>query len=126
MATDITIFDDDMFRPNVQKLPFAVLPSLAESMQVTLVANEQARLWLIHNQSFNDIVAWAEYDADSASMSLIMRDGRVQPLGLPLTEHARKVLRRARQLFTMLVNNETVHDAYVLPLLVRETGHYKA
>lgn len=126
MASDITIFDDDVFTPKVQKLPFAVLPPLAESMKVTLVANSESRLWLIHDRPFNDIVSWAEYDIDSASLSLVMRDGRVQPLGLTIHSPARKVMRQSRQLFTMLVNNDKLHDTYILPLLVRETGYYKA
>lgn len=126
MMSDITIFEDDVFVPKVQKRPFAVLPTLAESMKVTLVANSESKLWLIHDRPFNDIVVWAEYDIDSASLSLIMRDGRVQPLGMTIHAPARKVMRQTRQLFTMLVKDEQVLDTYILPLLVRETGYYKA
>ncbi|MDB5490755.1 MAG: hypothetical protein JWO78_604 [Micavibrio sp.] len=126
MASEISIFEDGIFNPPVQKLPLAVLPSLAESMKVTLVANTESRLWLIHDRPFNDTIVWAEYDIDSATLSLIMRDGRVQPLGLTIHPPARKVMRHTRQLFTMLVKDEQVHDSYILPLLVRETGYYKA
>ena len=125
MATETSVFEDDVFKPAV-RLDQTVLPSLAETMNVTLVANSEAKLWLIHDRHFTDLVMWAEYDVDASSLTLILRNGRIQPLGITIHPPARKIMRQTRQLFTMLLKDEKVHDSYILPLLVRETGYYRA
>lgn len=125
MATETSIFEDDVFKP-AARLDQTVLPPLAETMNITLVANAESQLWLIHDKHFIDLIMWAEYDIDDSAVSLILRDGRIQPLGLPIYPPARKVMRQSRQLFTMLMQDQKIIDSYILPLLVRETGYYRA
>jgi len=103
-----------------------VLTPLAQKMAVDLVINPDSKVWLLHDQRFQDIVMWAEYDVDSASLILVMRDGKMQDLGMKIHAPMRKYLRAARQLYTMRVDNGKIADTYILPLLVRETGYYKA
>lgn len=100
-------------------------PTIASQMKVDLVINPKSKVWLLHDKRFTDIVMWAEYDVDSASLCLVMKDGKTQDLGMKIHPPMRKYLRAARQLFTVLLENEKMVDTYILPLLVRETGYYK-
>lgn len=103
-----------------------VLAPLAQVMKVDLVINPESKVWLLHDQRFQDYVMWAEYDVDAASLTLVLRDGRMQELGMKIHAPLRKYLRAARQLYTVRVENAKIADSYILPLLVRETGYYKA
>lgn len=103
-----------------------VLTPLAQKMAVDLVINPDSKVWLLHDQRFEDLVMWAEYDVDSASLILVMGDGKMQDLGMKIHAPMRKYLRAARQLYTMRIDNGKIADTYILPLLVRETGYYKA
>lgn len=115
-------FDQPSSAPATQP----VMKTLAETMTVSLLLNPDSKVWLVHDRPFTDIALWADYDIDSASLSLIMRNGKIQPLGLAIHPPVRKYLRQARQLYTMLLKDEKITDAYVLPLMVRETGYYRA
>lgn len=119
----VSTFAEDGFGQPVIHLP--IHPSLASWMKVDLVINPDSKVWLLHDKRFPDIVMWAEYDVDSASLTLVMRDGKTQDLGMKIHPPMRKYLRAARQLFTVLLKDEKIADTYILPLLVRETGHYK-
>lgn len=103
-----------------------VLAPLAAVMRVDLLINPESKVWLLHDQRFQDIAMWAEYDVDAASLTLVLRDGRTQELGMKIHPPMRKYMRQARQLYTMRVENQKIADSYILPLVVRETGYYKA
>jgi hypothetical protein len=103
-----------------------VFRPLASMMKVDLVMNPDSKVWILHDKPFPDILMWAEYDIDSASLTLVYRNGKIQELGLKIHAPMRKYLRSARQLFTMRLEGDQIVDTYVRPLLVRETGYYKA
>ena len=103
-----------------------VFKSLASTMNVDLLLNPDSKVWILHDKAFPDILMWVEYDVDSASLTLVYRNGKVQALGMKIHAPMRKYLRSARQVFTMRLENEKIVDTYILPLLVRETGYYKA
>lgn len=101
-----------------------VLPSLSATMNVDLVVNPNADVWLIHDRPFPLGLIWAEYDVDTASLYLVARDGKIIDFGMKIFPETRKFMRNARQLFTLRMTNGQIDDSYTLPLLVRETGHY--
>lgn len=101
-----------------------VLPSLCATMNVDLVVNPNADVWLIHDRPFPLGLIWAEYDVDTASLYLVARDGKIIDFGMKIFPETRKFMRNARQLFTLRMTNGQIDDSYTLPLLVRETGHY--
>lgn len=101
--------------------PAPVYPPLARDMRVCLMANEQDRLWLVHDQPFRDNLHWVEYDDDLQKLTLVLRNGMVQDYGHPIPPEMRAVLRRTQQIFTMLVQDGDVRDSYILPLLNRQT-----
>jgi hypothetical protein len=103
-----------------------VFRPLTTMMKVDLVMNPDSKVWILHDKPFPDILMWAEYDIDSASLTLVYRNGKTQELGLKIHAPMRKYLRSARQLFTMRLEGDQIVDTYVRPLLVRETGYYKA
>ncbi len=123
VASPMNAFAEDPFGKPAADLP--VYPTIASQMKVDLVLNPESKVWLLHDKRFQDVVMWAEYDVDSASLILVMRDGKTQDLGMKIHAPMRKYLRAARQLFTVLLENEKIADTYILPLLVRETGYYK-
>ena len=87
-----------------------VLKPLAQQMKISLVLSPDSKVWLLHDRGFEEIVMWAEYDIDTAALSLIMRGGRIQALGLPIEAPVRKYLRLARQMFTMQMEGEKIVD----------------
>ncbi len=97
-----------------------VFPPLAEQMGISLILNPESKIWLVHEQAFPDILMWAEYDIDTASLSLVFREGRVQDIGMRIHPPMRKYLARSRQIFTMLLQGDKVADCYIMPLLVRD------
>lgn len=103
-----------------------VLRPLAEQMRVSLLLNAEGKLWLVHDKSFSDILMWAEYDIDAASLLLVFKDGKIQDTGVEIPANIRKYIRGTRQLFTIQMQDDAHVDSYVLPLLARETGYYKA
>lgn len=103
-----------------------VFRPLATTMNVDLVMNPDSKVWILHDKPFPDILMWVEYDIDAATLTLVYRNGKVQELGIKIHAPMRKYLRSARQLFTMRLEGEQIVDTYVRPLLVRETGYYKA
>lgn len=111
---DSTVDEIPVFRP------------LAATMNVDLVMNPDSKVWILHDKPFPDILMWVEYDIDAATLTLVYRNGKVQELGIKIHAPMRKYLRSARQLFTMRLEGEQIADTYVRPLLVRETGYYKA
>ena len=119
------LFGNDPFGGQTGKdLP--VLRPLSSHMGVSLMLNPEGKVWLVHDKPFTDVLMWAEYDIDAASLTLVMKDGRIQELGLKIQPPVRKFLREARQIFTMYMKDEKLQDTYILPLLVRETGYYRA
>ena len=70
-----------------------VLRPLSAGMGVSLMLNPDSQVWLLHDKPFSDILMWAEYDIDAASLTLVMRDGKIQELGLKIQMPVRKYLR---------------------------------
>jgi hypothetical protein len=103
-----------------------VFRPLAATMNVDLVMNPDSKVWILHDKPFPDILMWVEYDIDAATLTLVYRNGKIQDLGIKIHAPMRKYLRSARQLFTMRLEGEQIVDTYIRPLLVRETGYYKA
>lgn len=103
-----------------------VFRPLAATMNVDLVMNPDSKVWILHDKPFPDILMWVEYDIDAATLTLVYRNGKIQELGMKIHAPMRKYLRSARQLFTMRLEGEQIVDTYIRPLLVRETGYYKA
>lgn len=116
---DMGILDKPVENPLPGDLP--VHKPLASTMNVDLMVNEDSKLWVIHDKPFPDILIWAEYDADMASLSLIAKDGKIIDLGMKIHQPLRKYMLSARQLFTMRMQDGKIDDCYVLPLIVRET-----
>ncbi len=108
---------------NGEEVP--VFRPLSGMMKVDLVLNPDSKVWILHDKPFPDILMWAEYDIDAASLTLVYRNGKVQSLGMKIHAPMRQYLRTARQLFTMQLEDKKIIDTYILPLLVRETGYYK-
>jgi hypothetical protein len=113
-VADATADEIPVFRP------------LAATMNVDLVMNPDSKVWILHDKPFPDVLMWVEYDIDAATLTLVYRNGKIQELGMKIHAPMRKYLRSARQLFTMRLEGEQIADTYVRPLLVRETGYYKA
>lgn len=103
-----------------------LLPPLSTTMNVSLMVNPEGRAWLVHDQPLNEILMWAEYDIDTASLTLVMGDGKIQNFGMPIEPEMRDVLRRGRHFYTMYMEDTKIVDCYSVPLLVRESSYYRA
>lgn len=102
-----------------------VYPPMSSMMRACLTINPQSQVWLIYDQWLAEAVMWAEYDVDTASLQLVMRHGKTQDFGYTIHPPMRKFLRQAKQLYLMMVQNQEVVDAGIVPLMIRETGIYR-
>jgi hypothetical protein len=98
-----------------------VHPALTKTMNVDLIVNKNAQVWLAHDQPFPAPLQWAEYDVDLGRLSIVTNGGVVQDLGIPIHKPMRKYLRQAKLLDTVLVKDKKIHDFGRIPLLVRES-----
>lgn len=95
-------------------------PALISEMDAGLMVNEDNRIWLVHDKPFHDYLHWVEFDSDLMKLTLVHRNGRVQDYGRKIHPNMADALRKTRQIFTMLLENDKVTDTYILPLLVRD------
>lgn len=99
----------------------AILPPLASCMKVDLLVNEQSQVWLLHDQPFSGILRWAEYDAGTDTVTLIMDSGQIQEVGLPLSAPMRELLAGATLLHAILMGEKYIKDVYRVPLVAKSS-----
>ena len=90
-------------------------------MKVDVVVNERSDVWLVHDTPFIETVKWAEFDMDMKKLYLILLSGRQQELGFPVPKELERAMKKARQLFLILMHDSSVKDCASIPLMVR--GH---
>ncbi len=97
-----------------------VLPALVTKNKAELVVNEDAHVWLLYRDPLAEIVKWAEYDADTEQVTLIMVSGNAQPLGIKLPDEMKDLLLDAETLYLVqMEENKKIADMGVVPLIVR-------
>lgn len=121
--TQTTSFDD-IFAPKRARPDSPMGLPLAQRMDIALMVNENQKVWIAHDKPFGDVMMWAEYDADAATLVLMSQSGRLYDLGMPIHKPFRKHLLKAREVHTVYMKNRQVVDVGILPLMVRETGIY--
>jgi hypothetical protein len=100
-------------------------PPLTGEMDACLMVNERKMIWLVHDRPFRDYLHWVEFDADRNKLTLVLGGGRVQDYGREIHRNMADLLKDARQIFTLHVENKKVVDTYVLPLVVRDIRKQK-
>lgn len=94
-------------------------PSLATSMNVSLVVNEHGQIWILHDKQFPCVLHWVEYDAGEARLVLVSHDGFTIDLGMTVQKAMHQRMKGATHISTMLVGEASIEDFYILPLISR-------
>lgn len=97
-----------------------VLPELTSVMKVELLVNPDGDVWILHDDAFSGILHWVEFDALFQSITLVMRDGRTQDVGVFVNDNIAQRLIDGKMLFTILTNNDKIRDMYAVPIVVRK------
>ena len=106
-------------RHPISQLDTPVLAPAAAQMNVEIVINEKADVWLLHSAAFAETIKWAEYDLDLNKLYLVLLSGRQQEIGFPIPDKLANNLKNAAQLFLIQMTDEKIADCGVVPLFVR-------
>ncbi len=96
-----------------------VLPALTALMKVELVISKDRDIWILHDRPFDGILHWIEFDAAFQSMTLVMRDGRIQDTGLTINDKVAQFIKDGAPVYTILTNGPKIKDMYLVPIVVR-------
>lgn len=97
-----------------------ILPSLASTMNVDVAVNEDAQVWVFHDQPLPGHLDWAELDVTEQSLKFITLDGGTIDLGMPVHPPIMMHARKAARIQVVQMRNKKIWDIYSLPLLVSE------
>lgn len=99
-----------------------ILPDLLSKMAVDIVVSKKSDVWIVHDKPLTETPAWVEYDLDDNTLMLVMRNGKLQSLGVTIKRVIRRHMRKARNVSLLWSKDGDVQDFYLLPLVVRKTG----
>lgn len=99
--------------------PVGFLPCMASLMKVDLVVSQKSDVWILHDRPIDGVLRWVEYDPATAAVTLVMENGNVQDLGLPLSEPMCDCLEDATIAYAILMGEKYIKDMYRVPLVTR-------
>ena len=92
--------------------------SLADRMRVELLVNEDSQVWLLHDQPFEAILQWAEYDGESGDFNIVTHDGAVHPLGMIVPETTARLLATAPEMCVIYMKDgQEIQDIGIIPVM---------
>ncbi len=95
--------------------------TMASQMHVELVVNDDAGVWVLHDQPFPAILHWAEYDEENNELTFITHDGKIQDLGMKIPNDIGDILLDADEICAMYMKDGKVQDIGIVPIMVRDT-----
>jgi len=99
----------------------AIRCPMAEKMNVEFVVNEDAEIWVLHDQPFPAILHWVEYDQETNIVTFVTHDGKIQDLGMVIAKPVGEILIDADEICAMLMQDGQIRDIGIVPVIVRET-----
>lgn len=103
---------------NPDRLEAPVYPDISSRMTLDFVFNEDGA-WLMHGRPLPDVLRWVEYDADTEQVTLVLREGRLQDIGLKVpADHGQKLF-QLDKVTVMFMNEGQVEDIALVPLVAR-------
>jgi hypothetical protein len=91
----------------------------SQTSRVDLIVKPNGELWLFHDKKSEDLIAWAEFDEEEQSLSLIKEDGVAQDLGMSIPPLMATYLRNSKTLHLSYIENNKVKEEIEIPITIR-------
>ena len=84
-----------------------------------MLVNEDNHIWILHDAPFSGTLHWIEYDEDFRAMTLVMRDGQTQDLGIKINNEIDGLIKDGVPVYTILTQDGKIKDMYMVSIVVR-------
>lgn len=95
-------------------------PDMNTKQKVAVIVTDAGGIMIIHEQPFEEILGWVEYDVDNNKIILMSREGNMYGTGLEVQESAIDKVKMSKKALVVLVQNGLMQDIYKLPVTVTE------
>lgn len=99
---------------------FLDMDSIADFMEVELLANPQGVVFMVHHDRMPVIFDWVEYDPAYDQMTFTTYDGDMMHLGLEVPEEMHEFLAKTPVLLMVYEKDGKPYDSYTMPLICHE------
>lgn len=89
---------------------------------VDFLFNKKGEALILHSKPLPEILKWIEYDADTETLTLVMRSGHIQDLGLPVPRKKALPLLDGRDVTVLYLQSGKIADFTIVPLVARGTA----
>ena len=98
----------------------SIYDSIASTMNVDIVVNESADVWVLHDQPLPGILNWAELDVETKKLTFMCYEGKLLELGMFIHPPIMDYVKQASQIQVAQMRDKKIYDVYKLPLLVTD------
>ncbi len=97
-----------------------VLPPLAPQMKCAAFTNKKGDLLIAHEEPLPSRLLWVEYDRPLQMFSLIHKEGRIQDLGVEMTQDMLNTLHSGKVIQVAHIKQKKVQSAQKATLIIRD------
>jgi hypothetical protein len=97
-----------------------VMPALTSVMKAELVVNEEGNIWILHDKPLSGVLHWIEFDETFRNIVLVMKDGRIQDMGIDVNDDVAAFMEPGKQVFTILTDGKIIKDMFMVPVIIRQ------
>ena len=99
------------------------IPPLASQMKVDFLFNATGGVWLLHEKPLPETPAWAEYDADEGTVTMVTETGRSMALGLKVPGDFGLCMKDAAEMTALRLDEKgNVLDMLIVSMVTRNTA----
>ena len=95
-------------------------PDMNTKQKVAVIVTDAGGLMIVHDQPFEEILGWVEYDVDNNKIILMSRDGNMYGTGLDVQESLIDQVKMCDKALVVLVQKGLMQDIYKLPVTVTD------
>lgn len=98
----------------------SVLESLYSQIECCVFTNAQGEILIAHNVPFHEKILWVEYDVACNCFTLVHPEGRVQDLGIKMTDKMKKNLEHGEAVTVAYIVDGNILSAQKTTFFVRD------
>lgn len=103
----------------IQTSDNGIFAPVAATMKVDFLCDGKGSAWILHDKPLPDILHYIEFDSEAETLTLVMRSGRIQDLGLKVPSMFKTDLEKASTVTVMYLVAGEIQDFAMPPLFTR-------
>ena len=92
-------------------------PVTLSQMKVDLAVSAEGA-WILHDHPLPSLLKWAEYDAETAALSVVLEDGIPQDIGMRVHPELQANLKQKQEICVTYMKDGKAFDYGIVPLIV--------